>query len=100
MENLHVAVVTVGLHLPDARSLKEKRARVRSLVERVRKRHSVLVIEAGHQELHQRASLAVCAISTSQTDLAARLQRVRRTVEEIWSDPILCWDEDVLEMEG
>lgn len=98
--NLHVAVVTLGLHLPGARSLKEKRARIRSLVERTRRRHNVLVIEAGHQELHQRAVLAICAISTSLPDLEARLQRVRLTVEDTWSDPILSWDVDVLEMEG
>lgn len=90
-----VGVALLGLHLPEARSLKEKRGSVRPLVERIRHRHQVLVVEAAHQDLHQRATLAICAMSTDVTDLEARLQRVRATVDESWPGFVLSWDVDV-----
>ena len=42
---LFVAVAQVELHLPGARSLKDKRQDVRSLIERLRHRLAVLVVE-------------------------------------------------------
>jgi len=72
---LFVALAEVELHLPGARCLKEKRAEVRSLVERLRHRLAVLVIECDHQDLHQRAGLAVTALAT-EGEIA------RRTVEQ------------------
>jgi len=92
---VYVGVALLGLHLPEARSLKQRRGSVRPLVERLRNRHRVLVIEAGHQDLHQRATLAICAISTDAADLEARLQRVRSTVDESWPGFVLSWDVDV-----
>lgn len=94
----YVAVARVELHVPEARSLKEKRAPVRSLVDRIRSRHQVLVIEAGHQELHQRARLDICALSTSQADLEARLQRVESTINRNWSGEVLSWDVEIIEI--
>ncbi len=92
---VYVGVALLGLHLPEARSLKEKRGSVRPLVERIRNRHHVLVVEAGHQDLHQRATLAICGLSTDVTDLQARLQRVRNLVDETWPGFVLSWDVDV-----
>jgi hypothetical protein len=61
-----VALAEVQLHLPGARSLKDKRQDVRSLVERLRSRFTVLVVEADHQDLHQRAGLAIVALATEE----------------------------------
>ncbi len=72
---LFVALAEVELHVPGARSLKDKRAAVRSVVERLRHRLTVLVLESDHRELHQRAGLAIAALAT---DGAV----ARRTVEQ------------------
>ena len=56
----YIGVAHLELHIPEARNLKAKRAPVRSLVEKIRNRHQVLVIEADHQDLYQRAGLAIC----------------------------------------
>jgi uncharacterized protein len=61
---LFVALGELELHLPGARSLKDKRQDVRSLVEKLRHRLTVLVLETDHQELHQRAGLAIAAMAT------------------------------------
>ena len=54
------------------------------------------VVEAGHQDLLQRCTVAICALSTEPVDVESRLQRVRNTVDETWSGPILDWDLDVM----
>jgi len=95
---VYVGVAILSLHTPEARSLKEKRSHTRSLVQRIRSRHQVLVVEAGHQDLHQRAIFAICAMSTDSVDLEARLQRVSRTVDETWSGHVLAWDVDIFEV--
>jgi uncharacterized protein len=92
---LYVGVARLELHVPDARSLKEKRSHTRSLLERIRARHQVLVIEADGQDLHQRATFAVCALSTRAADLEERLERVARTVDETWPGHVLGWNVDI-----
>ncbi len=95
--NIYVAVVCLELHIPEARSLKEKRSATRSLVQRLRHRHQVLVTEADGQSLYQRATLVITALSTSEADLEARLQRVSNTVDESWSGHILDWSTEILQ---
>jgi len=93
----YIGVAHLELHIPEARSLKAKRAPVRSLVEKIRNRHQVLVIEADHQDLYQRASLAICALSTNPVDAEARLQRVEKTINLNWRGHILSWGVEVIQ---
>jgi uncharacterized protein YlxP (DUF503 family) len=94
----YVAVAQVELHVPEARSLKAKRGPVRSLIEKIKNRHKVLVIESDHQELYQRTRLAICALSTSHVDAEGRLQRVEATVNSHWSGNVLSWEIDVIQI--
>ncbi len=96
--NIYVGVARLELHIPEARSLKAKRSQTRSLVNRIRSRHKVLVIEADGQGLYQRATLAVCAMSTDTVDIEARLQRVSNTVDECWSGHVLNWEVELLQL--
>lgn len=98
MKNVYVGVARLGLHIPEARSLKGKRSHTRSLVEKIRNRHQVMVMETDHQNLHQRAEFAICAFSTDVTDLEARLQRVSDTVHRTWSGHILDWDVEITQV--
>ncbi len=94
----YVGVAHLELHVPEARSLKAKRGPVRSLVEKIRNRHQVLVIEAGHQDLQQRSRLAICALSTSSLDIEARLRRVEGTIDRNWSGHVLSWEIEIVQM--
>jgi uncharacterized protein len=58
-----VALGLVELHLPDVASLKEKRHVLKGLKERVRARFEVSVAEVDHQDLWQRATLAIAYVS-------------------------------------
>ena len=97
---VYVGVAHLELHLPEARSLKAKRGAVRPLAERIRNRHKVLVTEVDHQDLHQRATLAIAALSTGLVDVESRLQRVRMTVDESWSGFVLGWEVEVIQLEA
>ena len=98
MSNIYVGIARLGLHIPEARSLKHKRSHTRSLIERLRNRHQVMVVESDHQNLHQRAELAICAVSTDVVDVEARLQRVSETVDRTWSGHILDWQVEVIQV--
>ncbi|NOZ79968.1 MAG: DUF503 domain-containing protein [Acidobacteria bacterium] len=97
-QNLFVGVARLELHIPEARSLKDRRRALRPLIERLRNRHRVLVIETGHTDLHQRAALAICGVSTTAADLEQRFDRVHRTVDEIWAGVILSWDVELVQV--
>jgi uncharacterized protein len=55
--------VLLTLHLPGVRSLKEKRAVVRSLVARLRARLDLTAAEVGSQDTLQRAEIGFAVVS-------------------------------------
>ena len=78
-----VGVYTLELHLPSARSLKNKRQVVKSLKDRLRSRYNVAVAESGeHADLWQRAVLAIVSVATDQHVLDRLFESVRREAEQ------------------
>lgn len=69
-----IGLLTLDLHFPGARSLKDKRQALRSLETKLRNRLNVSVAEVEHQDLWQRARLAVVSVNTDQAHLEAALQ--------------------------
>ncbi len=63
MSGARVAVGTVELHLPDVGSLKGKRHVLKGLKEKLRRRFEISVAEVDHQDLWQRATLALAYVS-------------------------------------
>lgn len=60
---VHVAVALIDLHIPHSRSLKEKRAAVRPVIEGLRHRFQLSVAEVGYQDKWQRALIGFAAVS-------------------------------------
>jgi uncharacterized protein YlxP (DUF503 family) len=81
---VHVLVFAVDLHLPACRSLKEKRAVLRPIVDGVRNRYGVSVAETRHQDQWQRAEVGVAVVSGSAKVAAELIDDVERFV---WSFP-------------
>jgi len=82
----HVATLEFDLRIPEARSLKAKRAVLRPVIERLRARYSVAVAEVDHQDVWQRAGVAVAAVGGSPGHLEEVLDACERFV---WSRPDL-----------
>jgi uncharacterized protein YlxP (DUF503 family) len=71
-----IGLLTLDLHFPGARSLKDKRQALRSLEERIRHRFNVSIAEVEHQDLWQRARIAVVSVNTDHAHLESTLQSV------------------------
>ena len=67
-----VALLSIECHLPTARSLKDKRMVLQSVKGRLRNLN-VSVAEVEHQDLWQRARLAVVSVNTDHAHLDATL---------------------------
>jgi len=81
---VHVAALRVDLHLAHARSLKDKRSVIGPILDGCRQRYSVAAAEVDHQDLRQRAELAMATVSGSAGHAARVLDAVERFV---WSFP-------------
>ena len=91
---MFVGVVRIELHLPAARSLKDKRQVVQSLKERIRQRVHAAVAEVDHQDLWQRAALGVAIVSGEAHQVDEQLQAVRRLVDGTHGAELLDWQVD------
>jgi uncharacterized protein YlxP (DUF503 family) len=76
-----VGLLTLDLHFPGARSLKDKRQALRSLEGRLRSRFNVAVAEVEHQDLWQRARLAVVSVNSDPDHLESTLRRAAAEAE-------------------
>ncbi|MDQ2825634.1 MAG: DUF503 domain-containing protein [Actinomycetota bacterium] len=81
---MHVAVVRLELHIPTSRSLKEKRAALRPIVEGIRHRFQLSVAEVGFQDKWQRAEVAMAVVSESYSHAVEVVEAVERWV---WTKP-------------
>ncbi len=71
-----VSVIAWELHLEGCSSLKQKRAILRSLKDRLRGRHNVSVAETDHQDSWQRAELCAAVVSSDRRRAEQMLSRI------------------------
>jgi hypothetical protein len=81
-----IGALVVELHFPACRSLKDKRAVLRPVIDGARSRFAVAVAETDYQDLHQRSILAGAAAAASERVVVETLDAVERF---IWSRPDL-----------
>jgi uncharacterized protein len=75
-----VGLAVWELHVPGCASLKEKRQVVKSLKDRLHTRFNVSAAETAHQELLQRAEIAVCVVSEDRRHAQSVLSSADRMV--------------------
>ena len=78
-----IGLLTLELHIPDARSLKDKRQVIRSLKDRLRVQFNVAVAELDHQDLWQRAVIGVVTISNDARHVEQALQAIVEESERL-----------------
>ena len=79
---MHVAAMRVELRIRDAHSLKDKRRVVKSLLADVGKQHPIAVAEVDHQDLWNRASVGVAAVSSSPGQVERMLRAVEKEIDD------------------
>jgi uncharacterized protein len=77
-----VALLSVELYLPGARSLKDKRMVVRRVKDRLAK-FNVAVSEVEHHDLWQRAGLGIVTISSTRAHAEQELAAVADQIESV-----------------
>ncbi|MEM9038024.1 MAG: DUF503 domain-containing protein [Actinomycetota bacterium] len=82
----YVLAVEVDLHVPAARSLKDKRQALRPVLDRLRARLPVSVAETDGQDSWQVATIVVAVAASSATMAEELIDEAERTV---WSRPDL-----------
>jgi uncharacterized protein YlxP (DUF503 family) len=95
---MQVAVAVFELHIPHARSLKDKRAVVRSVRARIRSRFEMSVAEVGLLDLHQRARLAAAMVGSDGAPLEPMFEEVARALEVESDAALVSWNVEVIEM--
>jgi uncharacterized protein YlxP (DUF503 family) len=77
-----VGLLSVELHVPGPQSLKDKRAILRRIKDRLKK-FNVAVSEVEHHDLWQRAGLAVVTVSHDQKHADRELAAVAEEIERV-----------------
>ncbi|HEX9746717.1 MAG TPA: DUF503 domain-containing protein [bacterium] len=77
-----VGLLSLDLHLPGCDTLKEKRHRLKGVIERVRTKFNVSISEVGHQDLHQSAGIAVAMVNAER----ALIEKVFEKVEGFFAN--------------
>jgi len=73
---MNVGVLQVELLIGNARSLKDKRHVVKSVLDRLRASFNVSAAEVDHLDLHQRTMLGFAAVSNDSAHVRGLLQQV------------------------
>lgn len=92
-----VGVAKAELHIPQARSLKDKRRVVKSLLDRISHRHRVSAAEVAHQDLHQRTQLGFALVNSDRQHAVAALDDIHRAVGEREDAFLTEWHADLIE---
>jgi len=93
---MFTGIVRIELFLPGATSLKDKRAVVRGLKDRIRQRAQAAVAEVDHQDLWQRAALGVAVVSGERQQVGELLQTVRHLADGAIGAEVIDWQEQLL----
>ena len=80
-----VALVRFDLRIPGSHSLKQKRHVVKTLTSGLRTTFNVSVAEVDHQDLWQRAAIAVAAVGGREYHLRKVVHEVEKFVER-WTE--------------
>ena len=77
-----VGLLSLELHIPGARSLKDKRMVLRSVKDRIKK-FNIAVAEVEHHDLWQRCGLSIVTVSNDEKHADQELAAVANEIERL-----------------
>lgn len=96
---MFVGWARVELHLPDARSLKDKRAVIRSILDGAHARIRCAGAEVDHLDLHQRAALGFSVVSNEAGHAQRLIDEIMRRCETAPGAEVLRSTHDIVSEE-
>lgn len=94
-----VGVALFEIHIGHAQSLKEKRAVVKSLREKIRHRFEISAAEVGLQELHQRGRIGISFVALEGQGADRMFQSVSEFVEASSGAALVGWTQEIFEFD-
>ena len=92
-----IGISIFELHLPQSRSLKEKRKVVKSLVDRIHRRFRVSIAETDFHDLHQRTEMAIAAIVRGESEGRRLMDAIRELIDRELEATLVDWQPQFLE---
>ena len=71
-----VGLLTLELHIADARSLKDKRQILRSLMDRLRRKFNIAIAELDFHDVWQSSTVGIVTLSNAEQHVEESLQHV------------------------
>lgn len=78
-----VGISQIELHLPECRSLKDKRQIIRSILKRTQAHFHVSIAEVDHQSLWQRASIGISCVSRTGYQAKRLLHQITTEIKSL-----------------
>ncbi|MCK5634108.1 MAG: DUF503 domain-containing protein, partial [Anaerolineales bacterium] len=78
---MHVAVVTIEIHLPGCNSLKEKRSKLKPLLARLQREFNISTAELEHNDVHRSAGIACAVVGNNDRHLQRMLEKIPGWIE-------------------
>lgn len=79
---MHILLITLNLHIPNAHSLKEKRKQIKSLRDRLSHRFNASVAELDKLDNWQQSVIGVCLLSNDKSYLDKQYNLIENVVFE------------------
>jgi len=77
-----IGCLIIEIHIPFSHSLKEKRKRLISCRDRLKKKYNIAFAELDYQDKWQRTKLGIVTLNSEKKIVESLLQKVIRDVEE------------------
>lgn len=91
-----VAVVRLSVYIHHSHSLKEKRAVIRKLIDRIQARFKLHVAEVGGQDTWQRAQLGFAVVGSEMQVVESIADEVVRSIQSSVEGEVVSIDREVL----
>lgn len=91
------AIVVARIHLPQARSLKQKRRVLKGLMDRIHRRFRVSIAETDFQDLHQRAEVGLALVHRSEREVNRMLAEIRALFDAEMEATVTDWLPELIE---
>jgi uncharacterized protein YlxP (DUF503 family) len=83
---MSIGLLTLHIYLPGCSSLKEKRGRLKPLLNKLHKDYNVSAAEVGHLDVWQNAVIACALVSNDGKHTQRVLQKIANWVDSDWRD--------------